>query len=36
MAISMIVYALLPVDDFWLKFAVRIALLPLISASATN
>jgi len=30
-AIAMIVYAFLPVDNFWLKFAVRIALLLPIS-----
>ena len=31
MVISMIVYAFLPIDNFWLKFATRIALLPLIT-----
>ena len=30
MVISMIVYALLPVDGFWMKFVARIALLPVI------
>ena len=30
MVIGMIVYALLPIDGFWLKLAARIALLPLI------
>lgn len=30
MVISMIVYAFLPIDNFWLKFAARIAMLPLI------
>jgi uncharacterized protein YqhQ len=30
MVIAMIVYALLPIDGFWLKLAARIALLPLI------
>jgi uncharacterized protein YqhQ len=28
--IAMICYAFLPIDNFWLKFAARIALLPLI------
>jgi uncharacterized protein YqhQ len=31
MAIAMIVYALVPVDGFWMKFAVRIAFLPVIA-----
>ena len=31
MVIALIVYAFLPIDSFWMKFAVRIALLPLIS-----
>jgi uncharacterized protein YqhQ len=30
MVISMIVYAFLPIDGFWLKLIARIALLPLI------
>jgi uncharacterized protein YqhQ len=30
MVIAMIVYAFLPIDNFWLKLAARIALLPLI------
>ena len=30
MVISMIVYAFLPIDGFWLKLVARIALLPLI------
>jgi uncharacterized protein YqhQ len=30
MVIAMIVYALLPIDGFWLKLVARIALLPLI------
>jgi uncharacterized protein YqhQ len=30
MVISMVFYALLPIDNFWLKFASRIALLPVI------
>jgi len=30
MVIAMIVYAFLPIDNFWLKFAARLALLPLI------
>jgi uncharacterized protein YqhQ len=30
MVIAMIVYALLPIDNFWMKLAARIALLPLI------
>jgi uncharacterized protein YqhQ len=30
MVIAMIVYALLPIDNFWLKLGSRIALLPLI------
>ena len=30
MVIAMIVYALLPIDGFWLKFAARIVLLPFI------
>jgi len=30
MVMAMIVYALLPIDSFWLKLAARIALLPLI------
>ncbi len=33
MVISMIVYALLPVDGFWPKFLARIALLPLIAGA---
>jgi uncharacterized protein YqhQ len=28
--IAMAIYALLPIDSFWLKFAARVALLPLI------
>ncbi len=28
--VSMICYAFLPIDNFWLKFAARVALLPLI------
>jgi uncharacterized protein YqhQ len=28
--VAMILYALVPVDQFWVKFAVRIAMLPLI------
>ena len=28
--VSMVVYAFLPIDNFWLKFVSRIALLPLI------
>jgi uncharacterized protein YqhQ len=28
--IAMVCYAFLPIDNFWLKFAARIALLPLI------
>src|SRR5262249_9195508 len=28
--IALIVYALVPVDGFWLKFAMRIAMLPVI------
>jgi uncharacterized protein YqhQ len=31
MVISMIFYAFLPFDNFWLKFASRIALLPVIA-----
>ncbi len=31
MVISMIVYAFLPFDSFWLKFASRVALLPVIA-----
>lgn len=30
MVIAMIVYALLPIDGFWLKLGARVALLPLI------
>ena len=30
MAIAIIMYALVPIDGFWMKFFVRIALLPLI------
>ena len=30
MVIAMILYALVPIDGFWQKFAVRIALLPVI------
>ena len=30
MVIAMIIYALLPIDGFWLKFAARIVLLPFI------
>ena len=30
MVIAMIVYAFLPIDNFWLKFVARLALLPLI------
>jgi uncharacterized protein YqhQ len=30
LVIAMIVYALIPVDGFWMKFAVRLAMLPLI------
>ena len=30
LVIAMIVYALIPVDSFWVKFAVRLAMLPLI------
>jgi uncharacterized protein YqhQ len=30
LVIAMIVYALIPVDGFWIKFAVRLAMLPLI------
>jgi uncharacterized protein YqhQ len=30
LVVSMICYAFLPIDNFWLKFAARIALLPLI------
>lgn len=30
MVIAMIVYAFLPIDNFWLKFAARLALLPFI------
>ena len=30
MVVSMATYAFLPIDNFWLKFAARIALLPLI------
>jgi uncharacterized protein YqhQ len=29
-AIAMVVYALVPVDGFWIKLAVRIAMLPVI------
>jgi uncharacterized protein YqhQ len=31
MVIAMVTYAFLPVDNFWLKFALRIALLPFIA-----
>lgn len=31
MVIAMIVYALLPIDGFWMKFGARLALLPLIT-----
>jgi len=31
MVIAMLLYAFLPIDGFWLKFAVRIALLPVIA-----
>ena len=30
LVIAMIVYALIPVDGFWIKFAVRLAMLPFI------
>jgi uncharacterized protein YqhQ len=30
LVIAMIVYALIPVDGFWIKFAVRLAMLPVI------
>jgi uncharacterized protein YqhQ len=30
MVIAMIFYALVPIDGFWAKFAIRIALLPVI------
>lgn len=30
MVMAMIVYAFLPIDNFWLKFAARLALLPFI------
>ena len=30
LVIAMIVYALIPVDGFWIKFAARLAMLPLI------
>jgi uncharacterized protein YqhQ len=30
LVIAMIIYALIPVDGFWIKFAVRLAMLPLI------
>jgi uncharacterized protein YqhQ len=31
MVIALVVYAFLPVDNFWIKFALRIALLPVIA-----
>jgi uncharacterized protein YqhQ len=31
LGIAMVTYALLPIDGFWMKFAARIALLPLIA-----
>jgi uncharacterized protein YqhQ len=31
MLIALVVYAFLPVDNFWIKFALRIAFLPLIA-----
>jgi uncharacterized protein YqhQ len=31
LGIAMITYALLPIDGFWMKFAARIALLPVIA-----
>jgi uncharacterized protein YqhQ len=30
LVIAMIIYALIPVDGFWIKFAVRLAMLPVI------
>ena len=33
MLISMVVYTLVPVQTFWARFAIRIALLPLIAGS---
>lgn len=30
LVIAMVVYALIPVDGFWIKFAVRLAMLPVI------
>jgi len=30
LVIAMIIYALIPVDGFWIKFAARLAMLPLI------
>lgn len=31
MVIALVVYAFLPVDNFWMKFGLRVALLPLIT-----
>ena len=31
MVIALVVYAFLPVDNFWLKFGLRVALLPFIA-----
>jgi uncharacterized protein YqhQ len=30
LVIAMIIYALIPVDGFWMKFAIRLAMLPVI------
>ena len=34
MVLAMVVYAFLPVDNFWIKLGLRIAMLPLISGLA--